>query len=280
MPHRVGVVIPTFNSGALLLESVEAVLGQSEAVDLVIVDDCSTDPRSLSVLDQLSADGLRVIRHTENTGLGPARNSGIAVLSNPYVVSVDADDVAHPRYAQEAADVLDSDNAVRIVTTALQKFGNSSDLYVPEGAPRGVVDLLFYSTIPGISMLRRQDWETVGGYRSLAWAEDYDFWVRVLGATGGKCVVLPDTRYRYRIHDGQSTERLAVGDKVSAQVEMVRGNPEPWLDHIDVVMDRLWRNQAELDYYRSRYGKINYAKNVVVNRARDARGRLRAAIGR
>lgn len=280
MQRRVGIVIPTYNAGDLLLESVDSVLGQTEDVDLVVVDDCSTDPRSLSVLDQLSADGLLLIRHTVNTGPGGAMNSGIAVLGNPYVAAVGADDAAHPRYAQDAADVLDSDEGIRIVTTALQKFGTSTDLYVPDGAPRGVIDLLFYNTVPGISMLRRQDWDTVGGYGSLTWGEDYDFWVRVLHATGGKCVVLPETRYHYRMHRGQVTEQLGTGNKLSEQVEMVRRNPGPWQDHIDVVMERLWRNQAELDYYRKRYGKINYIKNVFLARARGARGRLRTTFGR
>lgn len=280
MLRRVGIVIPTYNAGELLLESVASVLGQTEVVDLVIVDDCSTDPQSLSVLDRLSANGLRIIRHPVNTGPGGARNTGIAALNNLYVAAIDADDVAHARYAQDAADILDSDEEIRIATTALQKFGASSELYVPEGAPRGVIDLLFYNSVPGISMLRRQDWEFVGGYGTLVWGEDYDFWVRVLQATGGRCVVLPETRYHYRMHGGQTTERLGEGDKLAEQVEMVRRNPGPWQDHIDVVMERLWRNQAELDYYRSRYGKINYVKNVILNRARGARGRLRTAIGR
>lgn len=280
MQRRVGIVIPTHNSGDLLRESVDSVLAQSEAVDLVVVDDSSTDAASQSVLRELRSAGLHVVRHAVNTGPGGAMNTGIALLENPYVAAVGADDVAHPLYAQEAADALDADASVSIVTTPLQKFGASSELYVPEGAPRGVSDLLFYNTIPGISMFRRREWERVGGYRSLTWGEDYDFWLRLLHEAGGTCLVLPESRYRYRIHEAQTSIRLASGDKIGQQVEMVLQNPGPWQDHLDVVMERLWRNQAELDYYRSRYGKINYVKNVVLSRARGARELLRTTTGR
>ncbi|PUA81533.1 glycosyltransferase family 2 protein [Nocardioides currus] len=272
--HRVGVVIPTFNSGLLLREAVDSVLNQTEAVDLVIVDDCSTDEASVAVLAELEAQGLHVLRHDVNTGPGGSMNSGIRLLENPYVVAVAADDVADPEYAHEAAEVLERDPSVSVVTTALQKFGASSELYVPEGAPNGVTDLLFYNTVPGISMFRREDWERIGGYASLTWGEDYDFWIRLLHAVGGTCFVLPTPRYRYRIHDDQLTSTRRGDDKIAQQVEMVRRHPDPWRDNIDVVMERLWRNQAELDYYRSSYGKINYVKNVLLNRVRTTRDRL------
>ena len=56
---------------------------------------------------------------------------------------------------------------------------------------------------------------------------------------------------------------------------MVRRNPHVWSAHIDVVMERLWRQQVELNYYKKRYGRINELKKAAVDRALAIRSRIR-----
>jgi glycosyltransferase involved in cell wall biosynthesis len=61
---RVAVVVPCFNDGATLRETITSI-DEPEPIELVVVDDGSTDPDTLAVLTELAAAGTRVV-HQEN----------------------------------------------------------------------------------------------------------------------------------------------------------------------------------------------------------------------
>lgn len=236
--------MPVFNTGAVLREALESALAQTIPVDIVVVDDASTDATTLDILEEYaSRPGIRLLRHAENV-FPAGLNTGIAELATPYVFVLGSDDIVEPQYAAEAAKILDRDQHVAVVTTSLRRFGGSDEIYVPGGAPNGVVDLIFQNTIPGVSVCRRSDWEAVGGYRSLSWGEDWDFWIRVL-SRGGRCVLLPEPLYRWRVHANQLTSKTSWQDKLSQQVEMVSANPDPWRTHIPIIMETVWRGHLQ-----------------------------------
>ena len=68
----ISVVIPCHDDGATLGEAVDSALRQDVPVDVIVVDDGSTDPGTAEVLRGLAARGVRVLRQ-ENRGPGPAR---------------------------------------------------------------------------------------------------------------------------------------------------------------------------------------------------------------
>lgn len=89
--HFVSVVIPVFNEQATILQVVEAVLRQPLNLEVVIVDDGSTD----GTRDRLAAiaglEGVRVIYHDKNQGKGAALRTGLAAAEGDFVVIQDAD---------------------------------------------------------------------------------------------------------------------------------------------------------------------------------------------
>ena len=89
---------------------------------------------------------LRTGNSHEHRSRGPRR---------PYVFAMGSDDIVEPTYAARAGEVLDDRPDVSIVTTKIQCFGESTELDSSVGAPNGLVDMLFYSVIPGISVFRR-----------------------------------------------------------------------------------------------------------------------------
>ena len=273
---RVGIVIRVYNTDpAHLRDAVASALAQTAPTRVVLVDDCSTDLRTIQTLNELeSSTPATLVRHSKNLGPGPSMNTGVESLDTPYVFAVDSDDLVEPTYAEQAAAVLDERPDVRIVTTNVALFGSSSGLDSASGAPNGLVDMLFYNVVPGISVFRRHDWHEVGGYADLRWFEDYDFWLRVL-SLGGVTVTLDDAQYHYRVHATQATATISWEDKLAQQLEIVRRNPEVWSAHLDVVMEHLWRQQVELNYYKKRYGRINDLKKLVIDRLISARTRLR-----
>src|SRR4051794_22594120 len=103
MPRHddITVVIPCFNHGRFLLESVERALGQDGGPPrVIVVDDGSTDEQTVQALEEVPA-GVEVIRQ-ENAGVSAARNAGFENSDSELLLMVDADD----RLPPDALDVL------------------------------------------------------------------------------------------------------------------------------------------------------------------------------
>lgn len=90
---KVSVIVPVYNASAYLEEMLRSLMGQTlEEIEMICVDDGSTDC-SMEVLERLRAEDPRIqIFHQENRGAGPARNFGFSKACGEYVVFLDADD--------------------------------------------------------------------------------------------------------------------------------------------------------------------------------------------
>lgn len=94
----ISVIVPAYNAERWLEECGRSVLSQTYPnVELVIVDDGSTDA-TLSVANALAeqAENVKVI-HTENGGVCKARNTGMDVASGEFIAFLDADDYLLPQ---------------------------------------------------------------------------------------------------------------------------------------------------------------------------------------
>lgn len=87
------VVIPVFNTAEYLADCVDSVLGQTYPhLDVVLVDDGSTDA-SGGLCDAYQERDARVrVLHQPNAGLSAARNTGVAASTGTYVMFLDSDD--------------------------------------------------------------------------------------------------------------------------------------------------------------------------------------------
>ncbi len=95
----VSVVVPCYNQGRYLEQAVTSALSAcSRRMEIIIVDDGSTDPRiakQLAQARQFNPDVVRIHRQ-RNQGLSGARNTGMALLRGQYVQFLDADDLLTP----------------------------------------------------------------------------------------------------------------------------------------------------------------------------------------
>ena len=98
------VVIPCWNDGETVGDTVASARDQAD--ELLVVDDGSTDPATLAVLERLRADGVGVLR-VENGGPSAARMAGLAGTTAPYVFPLDADDELVPGALAALAHALD-----------------------------------------------------------------------------------------------------------------------------------------------------------------------------
>ncbi|HEY1980050.1 MAG TPA: glycosyltransferase [Xanthobacteraceae bacterium] len=89
----VAIVVPCYNAGSTLAATLESALVQDVPVEVVVVDDGSTD-NSLAVARAFEPK-VRVVTG-RNQGASIARNSGIAATNTEWIVFLDADDMLEP----------------------------------------------------------------------------------------------------------------------------------------------------------------------------------------
>ena len=217
---RVSVVIPCFNQGGFLHQAILSVFDQTFTdFEIVIVDDGSTDPSTVAVIDALDLPRVSVIRQ-ENGGLPNARNTGIRASVGEYVVTLDADDMLAETYLEELAAVLDRAPNAGYAHCWAELFGDFQAVWATR--PPNPYQLLLSNSVVGCVMLRRSAWEDAGGYdESMVHGnEDWDLWIR-LSAAGWGSVQVEKPLFRYRKH-GVSMSVETEGDYESA----IRALPE------------------------------------------------------
>ncbi len=124
MHSLVSVVIPAFNAGDYLNETLNSVIEQSHAnLEIIVVDDGSTDATS-QILNKVRDPRLKILR-TTGCGAGYARNAGLRVATGDWVQFLDADDILSPDKIALQLTVLLSAAPNAVASCAWAKFGAS-----------------------------------------------------------------------------------------------------------------------------------------------------------
>jgi glycosyltransferase involved in cell wall biosynthesis len=200
----VTVVIPCFDYGAFLREAVDSALAQEGGTPaVVVVDDGSSDPETLRVLEDLPPR-VRVL-HQPNAGPAAARNAGAAGADTAYLLMLDADDRLRPRALEVLREPLRRDPQLGFAYGDAELFGAwSGRLAFPDYDP---FRLLYRSIVTATSLVRREVFEAVGGFDGeLAGYEDWDFYLGAL-ERGWQGRRVPEVVLDYRRH---ARSRLSV----------------------------------------------------------------------
>jgi glycosyltransferase involved in cell wall biosynthesis len=201
--------MPCFNHGEFLPEAVASVKKiQREDIELIVIDDGSTDARTLIEIDKLCTNGVKVVRQ-ENRGLGAARNAGISASCGEYIFPLDADDRLRPGWIDTGIDILDTERRVGVVYGDAQCFGTETRHWFV--GPFDGEQLLNSNFIHCSALFRRSIWEQNRGYETqmpIQGLEDWDFW---LGAYehGWQFKYLPQAVFDYRRVEGSMITRTA-----------------------------------------------------------------------
>lgn len=92
----VSVIMPTYNCGRFIRESINSVIAQTyTAWELLIVDDCSTD-ETQSIVRTFDDPRIRYMRNEENIGAALTRNRALREVKGQYIAFLDADDLWLP----------------------------------------------------------------------------------------------------------------------------------------------------------------------------------------
>lgn len=99
--HKVSIIIPVYNIAPYLKECIESVIAQSYSnIEIIIVDDGSTDGSSFICDEYAIKDSRIIVVHKINGGLVSARQEGLKKATGDFVTFVDGDDYVDANYVK------------------------------------------------------------------------------------------------------------------------------------------------------------------------------------
>lgn len=215
--HLVSVVIPTFNSGKFITETINSVLNQTYTnFEIIVIDDGSTD-NTASTLKFLIKNDKRInyykIKHSGRPAI--PRNFGIGKSQGEFIAFLDADDLwDRNKLAKQIAEFKKHPDYIFLYSMSVT-FGNVT-LFSPNYE---VLPLLHKAVKTGNDLLnignsitcssvlvKKETLQKVNGFdedEKLKAVEDYDLWIKLskLGIFG----FIPRILTYYRIHSTQSS---------------------------------------------------------------------------
>lgn len=258
----ISVVVPAYDVAGYLPACLDSILGQSHAaLDVVVVDDGSTDGSGAVAEEYAERDPRVRVVHTENRGLGAARNEGLRHVRGDVLAFADSDDVVPPgayeamlrQLRRTGADLVTGDVA-RLVGDDPQRIRwmqrlhrTRASVYL-EQQPELLGDVFAWN-----KLFRRQFWDEAG----LSWPERVRYedqptltrayvHARLIG-------VVPEVVYHWRIRDDGSSitqQRATVKDlqdrwatkEMALATVLEFGSPKVTRTFLDRVLPGdLWR---------------------------------------
>jgi glycosyltransferase involved in cell wall biosynthesis len=211
--ESVSVVIPAYNAGETVVETLVSVVNQDYSVlEIIVVDDLSTD-NTVEIVRQWQNEnpevGLILIELAENGGPATARNRGIESASGAWIAFLDADDAWLPSKLSVQMKILSEISDAAFVCGETLPFVKSDggnvdcDIDEIESAVQFITlaDFVAHNPVATSTVVAKRNILKLseGFDTQFCGPEDYDLWLRLVAKH--KCIMLniPLSRYRHTV---------------------------------------------------------------------------------
>ncbi len=209
--RKVSIVLPVYNGGQFLRQSIESCLTQTHRnLELVLVDDCSKDNTPAIIAEYAARDPrVRSIRNTTNQRLPRSLNIGFAETSGELLTWTSHDNFYEPPAIEALVGYLCTWSDVDLVYSDYLRIDETGKAPPVVNVLPPPWMLLSGNVVGAYFLYRRKVYEKVGDYRAdREYAEDYDYWVRIYKA-GFSMMRLREPLYSYRTHPDSMTSEAA-----------------------------------------------------------------------
>lgn len=195
----ISIIIPCYNHGHYLREALESIPSQNNyPIEIIILNDGSTDISTLRILSEIQTEGYTVINQ-ENQGLGRTRNNGIRMAKGKYILPLDADNKFLPTYINQGIEFLEKHPEISVFYSDFEYFGDKNGLIsVPDF---NLQQLITGNYIDACAIYQKTVWELVCGYDEnmpYMGVEDWEFWLN-LSFHGCKFYHFAEPGFYYRV---------------------------------------------------------------------------------
>ncbi len=224
----VSVITAAYNAARFLPESIESVLNQTiRELELIVVDDGSTDSTVRILEDYARRDPRLKILRQHHKGVAAAANAGARHAAYDLIARIDSDDRMLPHRLERQLAFLKTNPHVDVacsncyfINAAGKRIG-ASDCRVDVGrARRELNPALFLELAQSTVLMRKAAFWAVGGYREdLLYAEDRDLWGR-LATAGFSIACQNEFLVEFRLHAGAMTmKRAALQHEICSYID-------------------------------------------------------------
>lgn len=234
------MIIPTYNRRELVQRAIDTVLTQTRPVqEILVVDDGSTDGTG-DALARAFGERIRYV-YRPNGGVSSARNHGLSLARGRYLALLDSDDEWLPRKTELQVEWLEARPEFGMVLCDVMRM-NPERVDVERFSRREQIPhdghvlkwvMLNPSLVPASVMMRREVFETVGGFdETLPTGEDLEFHLRVAARWPIGVVEEPLVR-AMRGHDGLSSLARTYDDYVRV-IEQAASRAAGRIEQVDI----------------------------------------------
>ena len=155
MNDLISVIIPVKNGSNYLEEAISAIKSQNMNIEIIVVDDCSTDNTS----DISKKLGCEVIKHDKSRGQVAGKNTGIKAVNGKYILFHDHDDIMKEGALKRLYDEMTDD--VYAVEAKVQDW-YSPDLSKEEIAKTPIKTKPYWGLFTGAILIKKKAFDTIG----------------------------------------------------------------------------------------------------------------------
>ena len=227
----VSVIVPTYNMGAYVADTVRSVQQQTITdLEIHVVDDGSTDDTKAKI-EPLLADPRVHYYYQPNAGKSVAKNFGIRASRGAYVGFSDADDLWLPNKLELQLPAFEKSPEIGVVYSRSQRMdpdGNILEPYVIDQPSGWITQQLFQDNfVPfGTAVIRASAFEKFGGFNEkYRMGMDWELFLRLAPHYQFECI--PAVTYLYRVWAGQMSSNwsLRYTNALRIMEEFVAANP-------------------------------------------------------
>jgi GT2 family glycosyltransferase len=182
---RISLVLPVYNGAETLDRALTSIAAQSHTLDeVVVINDGSTDATAEIIGTWEKRLPIVVVQNSHNLGLISTLQHGVARASGDLLLRLDADDAWLPNHVEIMVGLRKRyPDAVLYASRALiRTTGPKNDIESDTVDDDSIRAKLLWDNplVHSAVAFDKQAYETVGGYVSPKYAEDYDLWIRLL----------------------------------------------------------------------------------------------------
>ena len=199
MDDLVSIIMPSFNTGKYITETIESVLAQSyKNWELIIVDDCSSDNTDESVSTYLSDDRIHYLKNEKNSGAAFSRNTALREAKGKWIAFLDSDDLWMPEKLEKQLSFMKSNGYFFSYTDYEEIDVNGKQTGVRVTGPRKVTKTGMYNYCWPGCLTVMYDADKIGliQIKNIKKNNDYAMWLKVCHRAD--CYLLDECLAQYR----------------------------------------------------------------------------------
>lgn len=203
MNDLVSIIMPSYNTGRFIKETVESVVAQTYPNwELIIVDDCSTDHTDQIIKELLNDTRIHYIKNEKNSGAAVSRNRALREAKGRWIAFLDSDDLWHPEKLEKQLQFMEENGYHFSYTNYIEIDENSISNGKTVTGPNKVTKRGMYNYCWVGCLTVMYDAETVGliQIEDIKKNNDYAMWLKICQKE--TCYLLNETLAKYRKRTG------------------------------------------------------------------------------